>query len=96
MPPDHAQASPSRGFDIENRPLTDFLQWVAGRTGRELRFSSHGARATAGKIILHGSINELPPDVALRAVMATTDLTLATRPGLILIGPAVESQKSTD
>ncbi len=95
-PPDQTPIGPTGRFDIENRPLTDFLQWVAGRTGRELRFSSNGARITAGKIILHGSINGLPPDVALLAVMATTDLSLATRPGLILIGPPTESHRSAD
>jgi ferric-dicitrate binding protein FerR (iron transport regulator) len=67
-----AEAAPP--FDIDNRPLSDFLRWVARETGRRLVYASAQAQAAAEGVRLRGSIAELDPDTALNAVLATTQL----------------------
>jgi len=61
-------------FDIENRPLGEFLAWVARESGRELVLADDQARQQAATIRMHGSVHGLTPMQALSAVMATTEL----------------------
>jgi len=61
-------------FDIENRPLAEFLDWVARETGRNLVISDAPTRAQVESIRMHGDVRGLPPLQALRAVMASTSL----------------------
>lgn len=75
-------------FAIEDRPLAEFLAWVCRETGRELAFDSPEAEATAGQIVLRGSISGLSPDEALAAVMATTNLTYTDSNGRITVRAA--------
>jgi ferric-dicitrate binding protein FerR (iron transport regulator) len=67
-------ASTAAVFDINDRPLATFLEWVARETGRRLAYASPQAQSAAGKIRLKGSITGLNPDAALAAVLATTQL----------------------
>ena len=64
-------------FDIEGVPLAEFLRWVSRETGRELVYLSPRAADAARTLVLHGSIGALPPDVALDAVLSTTQLVQA-------------------
>ena len=66
------QAAPS--FDINNRSLADFLQWIARETGKQLTYASPEAQAAAAAVKLRGSIEGLEPDAALAAVLSTTQL----------------------
>jgi ferric-dicitrate binding protein FerR (iron transport regulator) len=59
---------------IDQRPLTDLLDWVARETGRPVRFESPDVKQAAARTVLHGSLRDLPPLDALRTVLATTDL----------------------
>lgn len=61
-------------FVIENASLLAFLDWVARETGRELVFESARAESVAASEILHGSIEGLAPEVAIRAVLTSTPL----------------------
>jgi ferric-dicitrate binding protein FerR (iron transport regulator) len=61
-------------YSIENRSLTDFLQWAARETGRRVRFADDHARELAERIRLHGSISGMLPRQALETVFATTSL----------------------
>ena len=61
-------------FEIENRPLAEFLAWVARESGRKLVLADDRARARAAAIRMHGSVRGLTPMQALSAVMATTEL----------------------
>ena len=61
-------------FEIENRPLGEFLTWVARESGRKLVLVDDRARARAAAIRMHGSVRGLTPMQALSAVMATTEL----------------------
>jgi ferric-dicitrate binding protein FerR (iron transport regulator) len=67
------QAGPP--FDIDNRSLAQFLEWVAHETGRTVQYATPEARHQAEALVLHGSIAGLEPDSALRAVLATTRFT---------------------
>lgn len=58
-------------FDIERRPVMDFLQWAARETGRQLVFTSDGARVAAMVGRLRGSIEGLTPTEAIEAVRPT-------------------------
>lgn len=61
-------------FDIEDRPLGEFLEWVARESGRKLTFVDERARKKIASIRTHGSIQGLTPLQALSAVMAATEL----------------------
>ena len=60
--------------DVDGRPATDLIAWVARETGRRLRYASPAIEQRAATVILHGNIRHLPPLAALDAMLATTDL----------------------
>lgn len=62
------------GFDIEDRPVAEFLSWVARETGRRIVFADDLTRERAIQTRLHGSISGLAPLEALERVLATTTL----------------------
>lgn len=64
------QAAPT--FDIDNRSLAAFLQWISRETGRQLVYSTPQAEAAAADVKLRGSIEGLDADAALAAVLSTT------------------------
>lgn len=59
-------------FDIADRSLSAFLEWVARETGRELVYDSPAVQRAAAGLELFGSIAQLDPDTALAAVLSTT------------------------
>jgi hypothetical protein len=61
-------------FPIEDRKLSDFVQWAARESGRQVSFLDEHARAVAERTRLHGSIRGLSVTQALEAVFATTSL----------------------
>lgn len=60
-------AAPS--IDIEGRTLASFLEWVCRETGWELQYADSGAARSATEIRLHGTIEGLTPDEAVRVVV---------------------------
>lgn len=60
--------------EIDGRPATVLLAWVARETGRRLRYQSQDVEQRAATVILHGNIRHLAPLAALDAMLATTDL----------------------
>ena len=60
--------------DVDGRPATQLIGWVARETGRRLRYESPAVEERAASVILHGNIHHLPPLAALEAMLATTDL----------------------
>lgn len=72
-------------FDIENKPLAGFLQWVGRETGREVVFASPASEGEAARVVLRGSVEGLTPERALGAVLATTRLAYREAPGRLLI-----------
>lgn len=61
-------------FPIEDRKLSDFLQWAGRESGRQVSFLDEQAREVAERTRLHGSIHGLSVTQALEAVFATTSL----------------------
>lgn len=72
-------------FEIDNRPLTEFLVWAGRETGRDIVFASPSAQAQAAQVVLRGSVAGLTPDQSIDAVLATTTLKVARSPGEITI-----------
>ena len=62
--------------EIDNRPLGDFLDWVARETGRKLVIADEPTRQQVATIRMHGNVRGLEPLQALKAVMASTSLRL--------------------
>ncbi len=62
-------------YRIDNARLLDFLQWVARQTGRELILSSPGVEIEAQNSRLHGTVQGMTMDQALKSVLASTNLT---------------------
>jgi ferric-dicitrate binding protein FerR (iron transport regulator) len=60
-------------FDIDGRPLIDFLKWVEAQTGRKVEFTDRATEQVARDTVLKGSI-DLEPLPMLAAVLALTDL----------------------
>jgi ferric-dicitrate binding protein FerR (iron transport regulator) len=78
------QTAPS--FAIDKRSLASFLAWVGRETGRTVTYTTPEVRVQAEQLILRGSIDNLSPDQALRAVLATTQFVYTDTPGTIQIG----------
>lgn len=72
-------------FDIERQPLSRFLDWVARETGKPVAYATTELQASAGQLILRGSISNLPPEQALAAVLATTPFKHSETEAAILI-----------
>jgi ferric-dicitrate binding protein FerR (iron transport regulator) len=78
-----ANAAPS--FEINGRPVHEFLTWVGREVGREIVFATPESRAEAERAVLSGSVNGLAPAEALAAVLPTTSLRSTERDGKIEI-----------
>jgi ferric-dicitrate binding protein FerR (iron transport regulator) len=72
-------------FEIEGQALAGFLEWVARETGRHIQFADDGARDTALRTRLHGSIRGLAPLEALGQVLSTTSLRFEVHDDIIRI-----------
>ena len=76
--------STSPPFEIDDRTVAEFLEWVARETGRRIAYASPEAQRVAETVRLRGSIESLDPDTALSAVLSTTEFeTYETGDGLI-------------
>jgi ferric-dicitrate binding protein FerR (iron transport regulator) len=75
----------ARPFDLEGRSLRDFLDWIAGENGWQLRFADAAVDKKSLTTILHGSIQGLTPDEALAAVLPTSGVEHRLENGVLLI-----------
>jgi len=78
----------ARPFDLEGRSLRDFLDWIAGENGWQLRFADSTVEQNSLTTILHGSIQGLTPDEALSAVLPTVGVEHRLENGVLLIQPS--------
>lgn len=72
-------------FDIDGRPVHEFLAWAGRETGLKVVFASPESAAEAKRAVLSGSVAGLGPDEALAAVMPTTSLRSTEKNGELLI-----------
>lgn len=77
-------------FDIDGRPVHDFLAWAGRETGLKVVFASPESAAEAKRAVLSGSVAGLGPDEALAAVLPTTSLRSVERDGELVIEMATE------
>jgi len=75
-------------FDIDRQPLASFLSWIARETGKELVYATSEVQMRAEQLILRGSVNDLAPEQALAAVLATTPLKYSETAAAIEIQPS--------
>jgi len=61
-------------FRLDGATLGDFLAWAGRESGSRVAWAEPVRAATARATILHGSIDGLPPDQALAAVLPTCGL----------------------
>ncbi len=73
------------GFDINGKPVRDFLAWAARETGLKVIFATDESAAEARRAVLNGSIAGLDPDDALAAVLPTTSLKGTEKDGQLVI-----------
>jgi ferric-dicitrate binding protein FerR (iron transport regulator) len=73
-------------FDIENRPLSEFLAWVAREQGWQLRFHDATLQARVRAIRLHGSMAGLDVNGMLDRVALVTGVPLHCQDGVLSVG----------
>ena len=71
--------------DIEGRPASVLLDWVARETGKSLHYADLVVKQRAASVRLHGNIRHLAPLDALDVMLATTDLDYVLSEGRIEI-----------
>jgi ferric-dicitrate binding protein FerR (iron transport regulator) len=84
-------AASAPDFDVEDRPLREFLAWVARESGREIVFADDATRTQVDTIRMHGNVKGLQPMQALSAVMAATPLRYELPEGRIRVSFQGES-----
>jgi hypothetical protein len=72
-------------FDIEGRPVIEFLSWAARELGREIVFASPESEAEAQSAVLSGTMRGLTPAEAIAAVLPTTRLRSLERDDQLVI-----------
>lgn len=76
-------------FDIENRPLAEFLAWITREHGWQLAYHDDAARLQAHDIRLHGSVAGLSVDAMLQRIELTTGVPLRLKEGMLAVGGEV-------
>ena len=72
-------------FDIEGQPLAAFLEHISREQGWILRYSDAELAGNARKIVLHGSVYGLQPEVAVTVVLRTSNLAWEIRDGELMV-----------
>lgn len=88
-------ANTTPDFEIDDRPLEDFLVWVARESGRKLVLADELTRKQVMTIRMHGSVRGLTPMQALSAVMSATQLHYELSHGQIRVSYAGHPNPTT-
>jgi ferric-dicitrate binding protein FerR (iron transport regulator) len=75
-------------FNVENRPLAEFLAWLAREHGWQLSYSDVALQSRAQGIRLHGSMTGLGPGGMLERITLITGVPLTVRNGVLSVGSA--------
>jgi hypothetical protein len=76
------------GLDVENRPLAEFLAWIAREHGWQLRYADGTQQTRAQSVRLHGSLEGLEANTMIERVSLITGIPLALRDGTLTVGSA--------
>jgi ferric-dicitrate binding protein FerR (iron transport regulator) len=72
-------------FDIENKPLSAFLDYAAREQGWTIRYSDASLAREASTILLHGSVSGLQPEEAVAVAVTTSGLKYRLRDGELFV-----------
>ncbi len=75
-------------FDMENRPLAEFLTWIAREHGWQVRYGDATLQARAQGIRLHGSLAGLDATGMIERVGLITGVPIAQADGVLWVGKA--------
>ncbi|HET7810095.1 MAG TPA: FecR family protein [Steroidobacteraceae bacterium] len=73
-------------LEIENRPLAEFLAWLAREQGWQLRYASDALQEQAAQVRLHGALDGLDATAMLERVALITGVPLQMRDGVLWVG----------
>ena len=79
--------------DLDGRSLREFLDWIAGENGWQLRFADAAVESQA-QTTMHGSIEGLTPEEAFAAVLPTAGVEHRLENGVLLIRLAAGGTKN--
>jgi ferric-dicitrate binding protein FerR (iron transport regulator) len=79
-------AATAPAFDVENRPLGEFLAWLAREHGWQLRYVDVGLQSRSQEIRLHGSVAGLDTAGMLERMALVTGVPLMVRDGVLTVG----------
>jgi ferric-dicitrate binding protein FerR (iron transport regulator) len=75
-------------FAIENRPLAEFLAWLAREHGWQLRYADDSLQQRTHDIRLHGALDGLDSAGMIERVALTTGIPLSVDGGVLRVGAA--------
>jgi len=73
-------------LEIEGRPLTEFVAWVAREHGWQIRYVDESMQSRAIDIRLHGSLDPLDSAAMLERVSLVTGVPLDAHDGVLWVG----------
>jgi len=73
-------------LEIENRPLGEFLAWLAREQGWQLRYSTDELQEQVAQIRLHGTLDGMDSIALLERIALITGVPLQTRDGVLWVG----------
>lgn len=79
-------AATAPAFDIENRPLSEFLAWLAREHGWQLLYADAATQTRAQDIRLHGSLSTRDASGMLERAALITGMPLALDDGVLRVG----------
>lgn len=79
-------AATAPAFDIENRPLSELLAWLAREHGWQLRFADAATQSRAQAIRLHGSMSDLDAAGMVARASLITGVPLSLSEGALWVG----------
>jgi hypothetical protein len=75
-------------FDIESRPLGEFLTWIAREHGWQVIYRDAALQSSAQAVRLHGSLDGLDSAAMIERVSLITGIPMSLREGALTVGPA--------
>jgi ferric-dicitrate binding protein FerR (iron transport regulator) len=73
-------------LEIENRPLAEFIAWVAREHGWQVRYGDETLQSRTFDIRLHGSLDQMEGPAMLERVTLVTGVPLQARDGVLWVG----------
>lgn len=72
-------------YAVDGKRVAEFLTWVSGESGVDVRYDSSVTSQKAANVVLHGSIGTLPPLAAADSVLPTAGLRAEVKEGVMTV-----------